>query len=279
MIARKYAFSGIALVAAAVLLQSAPAHAISFALTGEAAMQASMKGLAGLNGETDQGAYSIYAWDEGFNTVTFNNYDFTVTDSQNNVVDNAGIQYSTVGQTTNNARITKNVWAPSYDQARDNKSAYSQVFAGTNLQIDLDETHNYFGINWGSAHNGNEFSFYNGENLVQKFVYFNDGRTFDDGKTVNVASTLQEYNTVGHGNQYNAYFNFFSESENDIFNRIVISQKGGGGFETDNHTFHAGTVGFESDPDVTDVPEPTAALGLLAVGGLFVHRRFKRVKA
>ncbi|MGF1524464.1 MAG: PEP-CTERM sorting domain-containing protein [Leptolyngbyaceae cyanobacterium] len=273
MIAHKYAFAGIALVAASALFQTAPAHAISFTLTDEAAMQASMKGLAGMNGEENQGAYSIYAWDKEFNTVNFNNNDFTVTDFQNNVVEDAGIQYS------QNALITKNEWAPSYAKAKDNKTAYSQVFAGANLQIDLDETHNYFGINWGSAHDGNEFAFYNGQDLVQKFVYFNDGRTFDDGKTVNVASVLKTYGAVGHGGQYNAYFNFFAESESDLFNKIVISQAGGGGFETDNHTFHAGTGGFASDPDVTDVPEPTAALGLLAVGGLFVRHRSKRLTA
>ncbi|MEO1069797.1 MAG: hypothetical protein AAFW95_11860, partial [Cyanobacteria bacterium J06638_6] len=60
-----------------------PARAISFTLGEDAATQASMKGIAGFGGETDQGAYSIYTQTEGFNTVTFNDGDFSVVDSQN----------------------------------------------------------------------------------------------------------------------------------------------------------------------------------------------------
>jgi hypothetical protein len=251
---------------------SQPAEAISFALGDNSAIQASMKGIAGFSGETNQGAYSIYSQQEGFNTVTFNKGDFTVVDSKNQVVTNAGIQYSYVGATTGNAKIIKDQWAPTFVSARDNKSSYLTAFNGTNVQIDLDTTHNYFGINWGSAHDGNEFSFYNGDTLVQKFVYFNDNRTFAASeKTTNVASALKTYGTVGNGNEYNAYMNFFADSKTDLFNRIVISQKGGGGFETDNHTFQASSKGFNEAPE--SVPEPGMVLSLLVVGGVLVAKR------
>jgi hypothetical protein len=207
-----------------------PARAISFTLGNEADTQASMTGMSGFSGETNQGAYSIYTQTEGFNTVTFNAGDFSVFDNQNQQVDNAGIAYSYTGNKTGNARIVSDDWAPTFEAPRDNTSKYLTAFSGTDVQIDLDTTHNYFGINWGSAHNGNEFSFYNGDSLVQKFVYYGDNRTFAaDTNTTNVASALQAYGTKGNGNQYNAYFNFFAESSDDIFNRIVISQAGGGG--------------------------------------------------
>ncbi|MEA5450287.1 PEP-CTERM sorting domain-containing protein [Leptolyngbya sp. CCNP1308] len=249
-----------------------PAQAISFTLGDAAATQSSMKGITGFNGETNQGAYSTYAWSEGFNTVNFNSGNFAVVDSQNQTVGDAGINYSYTGSTTNNARVLQDQWAPTYETTQDNKSNYLTAFSGTNVQIDLDTTHNYFGINWGSAHDGNVFSFYNGDSLVQKFVYYNDGRTFAaDEKTTNVASALKEYGTKGNGGEYNAYFNFFADSSDDIFNKIVISQLGGGGFETDNHTFRAGTKGFTESTE--SVPEPAMALSLLVVGGAMVAKR------
>jgi hypothetical protein len=250
---------------------SQPAHAISFLLGDSAANKVAMKGTTGFGGATNQGAYSTYAWTEGFNTVNFNNNNFAVVDSKNQAVSTPGITYSYIGKNTNNARIVKDVWAPTYAAPRDNKSNYLTSFSGTDVKIALDKTHNYFGINWGSAHDGNEFSFYNDDSLVQKFVYYGDNRTFAaDKKTTNVASALKTYGVKGNGDQYNAYFNFFADSSDDVFNKIVISQKGGGGFETDNHTFKAGTKGFH---EAESVPEPAMALSLLVVGGAMVAKR------
>ncbi|MGF1568446.1 MAG: PEP-CTERM sorting domain-containing protein [Nodosilinea sp.] len=266
-----YALSTLVGIAAVASL-SQPAEAISFTLGSESATQASMKGIAGFNGETNQGAYSIYSQNSGFNTVNFNNGNFAAVNSQNQAVSNAGITYSYVGSSTSNARILKDQWAPTFDAPRDNKSSYLTSFKGTDVQIKLDSTHNYFGVNWGSAHDGNEFAFYNGDTLVHKFVYYNDNRTYaDSAKTTNVASALKTYGTVGNGNEYNAYFNFFADSSADLFDKILISQVGGGGFETDNHTFQAGTRGFNESPE--SVPEPGMVVGLLAVGGALVAKR------
>ncbi|NJL44817.1 MAG: PEP-CTERM sorting domain-containing protein [Leptolyngbyaceae cyanobacterium SM2_3_12] len=263
---------GTLLGTAAVLGLSQPAQAISFTLGDNAATRASMRGISGFNGETNQGAFSIYSRDQDFNTVTFNQGDFTVVNSQNQTVNDAGIRYSFVGSSTSNARILKNQWAPTFETPRDNTSNYLTAFKGTNVQIDLDNTHNYFGINWGSAHDGNEFSFYNGDDLVHRFVYYNDNRTFAEAdKTTNVAATLKAYGTIGNGNEYNAYFNFFADSSADLFNKILISQTGGGGFETDNHSFKAGNSGFHESPE--SVPEPGMALSLLMVGGALVAKR------
>jgi PEP-CTERM motif len=43
----------------------------------------------------------------------------------------------------------------------------------------------------------------------------------------------------------------------------VITQTGSGGFESDNHSFHVGTTGFNPH---ASVPEPGVVTGLLALG-------------
>jgi len=260
----------------ALICLAQPAQAISFLLGDAATNQASMKGIAGFYGEKNQGAYSSYAQTEGFNTVNFNNKTnlFGVVDYQNKAVSDPGIQYSLIGSS---AKVITDQWAPSYEATKDNKSSYLTSFSGSKVEVSLDATHNYFGINWGSAHDGNEFLFYNGDILVKRFVYYNNENelgTKDSevaAKTVNVSSALKTYGVKGNGNEYNAYFNFFADSNDDIFNRIVITQLGGGGFETDNHTFKAGTKGFTESTE--SVPEPAMALSLLVVGGALVAKR------
>lgn len=59
-----------------------------------------------------------------------------------------------------------------------------------------------------------------------------------------------------------------------MFDRIVISQFGGGGFETDNHSFRRGSNAFDFE-NPTSVPEPGVVLGLMGVGGLLLRKRNK----
>jgi len=49
-----------------------------------------------------------------------------------------------------------------------------------------------------------------------------------------------------HNGEANGFLHFYSDSSNDIFNKIIISQAStnGGGFESDNHSFHLGTDRF-----------------------------------
>ena len=62
------------------------------------------------------------------------------------------------------------------------------------------------------------------------------------------------------------------EGDNDNFNKIVISQTEGGGFESDNHTFRVGTGKYNP----TSVPEPGMIVGLATVGGFFIRKRQKQ---
>jgi hypothetical protein len=60
-----------------------------------------------------------------------------------------------------------------------------------------------------------------------------------------------------------------------VFDQIVISQSGGGGFESDNHSFHMGNKAFDFE-NGKDVPEPGIALGLVATSGTFLFKRKKQ---
>lgn len=235
-----------------------PAQAISFTATN---------GISGPNGETNLGAYSDFSKDDGFVTVDFNN---------GSMPTSGFAQYSFVGGNGSNARVIADKWAPTGTDNEVNNSSYLTAFKGTDVVINLDTTLNYFGIDWGSAHDGNTFSFFNGGDLVQSFVYYdNENKALGD-KTTNVKSALASLGNVGSlSNQYNGYFHFYSEGNADVFDKIVISQVGGGGFETDNHSFHAGTSGFDFESGESEsVPEPGIALGMLVIGGVLVGKRY-----
>ncbi len=123
------------------------------------------------------------------------------------------------------------------------------VFQGNKVTIDLEKTLNYFGSNWDAISSGNIFSFYMNDRLIQSFS------TADVNP---VALVLRCWNK-GEGNDF---VHFYSTSNADNFNRIVIKQNDGGGFESDNHSFHAGTGKFAP----TLVPEPSIVLRLATVG-------------
>jgi len=216
---------------------AAPAQAISFNLSA---------GITGPNGEVNQGSYSEFSQQEGFVTVDFNDGGAPV---------NGFASYSFVssGRSGGQSLVTTNMWAPDGSNNEVNKSKYLQVFSGQDVVINFAETLNYFGINWGSESPGNTFSFFQGDTLIGSFG-------IEDIDFEQVGSLSKQ----GTG-----YLDFRAESADDVFDKIVISQYGGGGFETDNHTFQAGTGGF----DAADVPEPGVVAGLLALGGLVVAKR------
>jgi hypothetical protein len=221
---------------------ASPVQAITFGLSS---------GIAGPNGETAQGAYSDFSQQDGFVTIDFND----------GLAPSDGFAtYSFVdsGRDGKDSRVISNQWAPDGSNNEVNDSTYLQVFSGQDVVIELAETLNYFGINWGSESPGNTFSFFRGDSLVGSFG-------IDDVDFEQIGSL---------SNQGTGYLDFRSESADDIFDKIVISQYGGGGFETDNHTFRAGTGGF----DVADVPEPGIVAGLFAFGTLIMTQR-QRTKA
>ncbi|MFQ4142768.1 PEP-CTERM sorting domain-containing protein [Chlorogloeopsis sp. ULAP02] len=231
------------------------AQAITFKMT---------TGIASPDGKTDQGAWSEFSGLSDFKTVDFNNGQLPTS---------GFAKYSLVGNASSSVRA--DMWAPVGPNGEKNTSKYLAIFEGQNAVIELDDYLNYFAINWGAAHSGNIYSFYNGDTLVKSF----STTDIDQAGGFAIYSSLHPGNNEAGAklvnNKYyqgNGYVHFYSESSNDIFNKIVISQVGGGGFETDNHSFHKGTGRFTGF-DPKSVPEPSMALGIMAVGGIFLWKR------
>ncbi|MFH7026439.1 MAG: PEP-CTERM sorting domain-containing protein [Heteroscytonema crispum UTEX LB 1556] len=152
-------------------------------------------------------------------------------------------------------------WAPSGVNGEVNTTNYLAVFSGNNTIIEAtaNKVFNYFGFDAGALSVGNTLQFFNGVNLVKEL-------TFDMMNKLALVSASQ------HGGEMNGFFEFFSEGDNDNFNKIVISQTEGGGFESDNHTFRVGTGKYNP----TSVPEPGMIVGLATVGGFFIRKRQKQ---
>ena len=189
------------LSATAVLGQVGSAQAFSFNMTS---------GIAGPNGVTDQGAYSDFSGKSTVKTIDFNS----------GVLPTTGFAiYSFQGSGTSSVLSDK--WAPSGANAEVNKSNYLAVFEGKNLEIKLASTANYFGMDLGAISSGNTLSFYRGTTLIKAY------NTAD----MNSRATLS---ASQHRNEKNGYGHFYADNASERFDRLVISQVGGGGFETDN---------------------------------------------
>jgi hypothetical protein len=235
-------FAALSASAIASIAYAGSAHAISFTMT---------KGVAGPGGVTNQGAYSEFWQDKGVTTIDFNS----------GVAPTTGFaKYSF--ENGNHSSVRKDVWAPAGSNGEVNDGKYLAVFNGDQVTITLEKTLNYFGIDWGAISPGNVFSFYKDNTLIKSF-------TTEDVNPVAPIKASQ------HGGEGNGYLHFYSDGLLDNFNKIVITQTGGGGFESDNHSFKVGTGRFTGfDPKTT--PEPGVTLGMLAVGGMFLHQRRKQ---
>ncbi|MCV3217324.1 PEP-CTERM sorting domain-containing protein [Plectonema radiosum NIES-515] len=258
MFIKKFAsIAALSLSAIASFSYAESAHAVTFKVT---------TGIESIDGKTNQGAFSEFSKNKDVVTVDFNSGKVPTT---------GFAKYSFSG---NNSGVWSDMWAPVGAKGEKNDSNYLEVFEGSNAIINLEKNLNYFGIDWGAAHTNNTYSFFNGDKLVNSFTT----------KDIDLAGGFAIYSALHPGsnedgakldpttNQYiqgNGYVHFYSESNKDTFNKIVISQVGGGGFETDNHSFHAGAKGFDFENGTTAVPEPGVALGLLAVGGLLLRKR------
>ena len=225
-----------ALSAIAAFSHPGSAQAITFNIT---------RGVAAPNGATDQGAFSDFVSQKGTKTVDFNSGSAPTT----------GFAKYTFQNNSGSSSVRADMWAPAGANGEVNKGNYLAVFNGNNVTIDLAETLNYFGMDWGAISPGNVFSFFKGDQLVKSF----------STEDVNPVAPIR---AAQHGGEGNGYLHFYSEGKNDLFNRIVITQAGGGGFESDNHSFHIASYG-----DPRKVPEPTAILGLMAAGGALLLKR------
>ncbi len=166
------------------------------------------------------------------------------------------------------------------------QSVGAQVVTTT---LSLDTPSSYFGLWWSAGDNRNRLQFYNGSSLVADFT---------TQAVVNALPTTYRGNPnpafagQNAGENY-AFLNVYS-NDGATFDRIVFSNVGSSGFESDNHTVRAaawGTLPTESGPPpgtpiatidgttvtpVVAVPETsTWVMGILAAGAVvfFVRRR------
>ncbi len=235
----------------AALGYSSSAQAISFKITN---------GAPGLNGETNQGAFSEFAKLKETTTIDFNS----------GKVPTTGFAKYSFENTSGTSSVRADQWAPAGSTGKQNGSNYLAVFNGDAATIKLDKTLNYFGIDWGAVSQNNTFSFYqSGTTGKDKLV-----KSFTTADILNNAALFKASWQNGEGN---GYVHFYSDSSADNFDKIVVSQSStnGGGFESDNHSFHQGTGKFDFDGNLKpkSVPEPGVVLGLLATGGMFLRKR------
>ena len=159
--------------------------------------------------------------------------------------------------------VFNNRWAPTGANGEKNTSDYLAVFQGNSVTIDLAEELNYFGLGWGAISVGNQVSFWQDSTPVSTFTY----------EDVNPLAPIKSDHQKNEGN---GYLHFYASDQNSTFDRIVIAQLDKGGIETDNHSFHVGDDAFDFDQETEDpesVPEPTAMLGLVAVGAVMFSRK------
>jgi hypothetical protein len=221
-------FAATILGAIAVLSPIGAAQAFSFDIG---------TGINAANGATNQGAFSKYNNRPGTTNIDFNSGAAPTT---------GFAQYSFGGT---NSSVRADQWAPAGTKGQVNDSNYLAVFQGSDVTIKLASTLNSFGMDWGAISGGNKFSFYNGDKLIKSY-------TTED---VNPVAPVHAAHQGGEGN---GYLQFYADNASEIFNKIVITQTGGGGFESDNHSFYAGTTGFNH----ASVPEPGVVTGLMALG-------------
>ncbi|MEH1882965.1 Npun_F0296 family exosortase-dependent surface protein [Nostoc sp.] len=198
--------------------------------------------------ELNEGVFSENVNNDGYTTFDFNDGKVPGNDLVKYSFSKGS--YSTTaysGQTG----IYSDVWAPSGANAQVNQTDYLAVFSDSDTIIEAQQnnTFSYFGFDAGALSGGNTLKFFNGTTLIKELTY-------------DVLNSMATVGASQHGGQKNGFFEFFSEGTNDTFNKIVISQTEGGGFESDNHTFR-----------VQSVPEPSVTFGILAIGGLFLYKR------
>ncbi|AFY32903.1 PEP-CTERM sorting domain-containing protein [Calothrix sp. PCC 7507] len=237
------------------------AHAIGFDYT---------PGVFRTEGVTDEGAFSKNVNDKNYVTIDFNSKgQDNGLFKGNDLVDytfSKGSYSTSVNQKTG---IISDQWGPSGVNGEDNKSNYLAVFSDSTVSIKAKNggVFNYFGIDLGALSGGNTFELLKGGKAVT--TVFNN--TTYDKLTYDVLNEIAQVANKAQGGQKNGFFEFFSQGFQDNFDEIRLSQVGGGGFESDNHTFKIASGAYKPDPK--SVPEPTAVVGLMAVGGMFLLKR------
>ncbi len=222
--------------------------ASALALTGQAESAQAFKleltkGADSPTGIKTEGAYSEFA---GLSTVTTVNFN-----ASRKLPSTSFAKYSF--QVKNNISSVKiDKWGPAGAGGEENNSNHLDVNEGNNVTINLGEKISYFGMNWGAMSAGNTLSFYSGDKLITSY-------------STETVAPLALNHVKQHGGEGNGYAHFSISKKSEMFDRIVISQIGKGGFESDNHSF-----------SVKSVPEPGIMLGLAAIGGSVWAKRKRR---
>lgn len=240
----KKALTIAALSAVASVSYAGSAHALGFTYNA---------GSVRTPGVTNEGSFSNNVNQQGYTTLDFNNGAIPGNGTVKYSFSNGPISTTAYSGQTG---IYADKWAPSGVSGEVNSSKYLAVFQGNDAIIETlgGKKFNYFGLNLGALSSGNTLSFFDGGKLVKQLTY-------------ELMTQLAPTAAQQHGGEKNGFFEFFSEGNNDNFDKIVLSQIGGGGFETDNHTLRVGTGKY------TSVPEPGIVLGLVGVGGMFLRKR------
>lgn len=199
---------------------------------------------------TNDGVFSKQVNDKNYTTFDFNNIKVDALPGNDQV--KYSFSQGSYSTSSGGTGIFGDKWAPSGANAEVNASNYLAVFQGNDaiIQSTKGNLFTYFGFDAGALSAGNTLTFFNAGKEIAQYDYnfLNDKAT--------VAASYQ------NNGEKNGFFEFSSENSTDRFDKIVISQGTGGGFESDNHTFRTAKV-----------PEPGVALGLLAVGGVFLLKR------
>ncbi|MBE9060795.1 PEP-CTERM sorting domain-containing protein [cf. Phormidesmis sp. LEGE 11477] len=222
------------------------------------------------------GAFSDFYYSDGVTTLDFNSAPQAVAGQENAYTfgDDSMVFTFDKEMGKNGSKVRSDRWAPSGANGERNESDYLSIFPGNALTIDLENSLNYFGMNWGALSRNNTFEFFQVDDSGSEtsLGMFNYDKLFSQSGD-SVLPTLAE-----HQNEYNGYVHFYANDAGGLFNRIRVSQvdRDGGGFETDNYSFRVSdrSFDFETGQDATDVPEPSVLLGLGAVvAGLAARRR------
>ncbi|MEM6253240.1 MAG: PEP-CTERM sorting domain-containing protein [Cyanobacteria bacterium P01_D01_bin.156] len=233
----------------------------------------------GINLDSDPngslGAFSDFYYNDGIVNIDFNDSSQrqAVAGKQNAYTfgDESMIFTFDKALGTNRTNIISDKWAPTGANAERNTSDYLAVFKGNSVTVDLEDSLNYFGMNWGALSSSNKFEFLQvDDNGVETSLGL-----FDYNNVFGGGDSKLPTKAAHHGGEYNGYVHFYANEEEGLFNRIKITQAGGGGFETDNYSFRFSdqAFDFEEGTDATHVPEPGALLGLAALGSMMIRRR------
>ncbi|WDE97365.1 hypothetical protein PQO03_05290 [Lentisphaera profundi] len=136
-----------------------------------------------------------------------------------------------------------NVWGGAVDDQTGQASKFS--WQGNNWTpvstLSLNQKSSYFGFWWSAGDKNNQLSFYNEDELVARYT--------TESMFGNLNLNQDYYGnplTGGNGGEPYAFINFFGDAETS-WDKIELTQNGGGGFESDNYTTRVESFNPETD--------------------------------